>query len=102
MNAGMLAALAGCSGSSTSSVPPAATPSCESGAVIYDTGGTNGYGRLLVVSNGQVTAPTDLAFMPGKGAAFVVTEQDAAVSSQRGCFGQPSTCAMRPAVESES
>lgn len=75
MNAGMLAALAGCGGASTSGVPPAVTPSCEAGAVIYDTGGTNGYGRQSAVNNGQVTAPADLAFVPGKGGAFVVTEQ---------------------------
>jgi glucose/arabinose dehydrogenase len=76
-NACMLAALAGCGGSSssTSSVPPVVTPSCEGGTVVYDTGGTNGYGRQLAVSNGQVTAPTDLAFVPAKGTAFVVTEQ---------------------------
>ncbi len=75
MNACMLVTLVGCSGSSTKSVPPAMMPSCEGGAVVYDAGGTNGYGRLLAVGNRQVTAPTDLAFVPGKGAAFVVIEQ---------------------------
>jgi glucose/arabinose dehydrogenase len=43
--------------------------------VIYDNGGSNGYGRVLAVGDNEVSAPTDLAFVPGMGGAFVVVEQ---------------------------
>ncbi len=75
MGAGMLAAQTGCGVPGADSVLPIVIPSCEGGTVVYDTGGTNGYGRQSAVSSGQVTAPTDMAFVPGMGGAFVVIEQ---------------------------
>ncbi len=47
---------------------------CGSG-VIYDTGGTNGYGFELAVNAGAVSSPTDVAFIPGASNAFLVTSQ---------------------------
>jgi glucose/arabinose dehydrogenase len=69
-----LAVLTSCDGTTTGGAAPP-PPGCAGGAVVYDTGGTNGYGRQSAVDSGQVTAPTDLAFVPGAGAAFIVTEQ---------------------------
>lgn len=73
--AGMLVVMAGCNSSGTASTPPPASLGCASGVVIYDTRGTNGYGRQAAVNNDQVSAPVDLAFVPGLGTAFVVIEQ---------------------------
>jgi len=72
----MLLVLAACNGKS----PPAGSgsppgPTCQGGEVIYDTGGTNGFGRVHVTDASiQNFAPIDIAFMPG-GGAFVVASQ---------------------------
>jgi glucose/arabinose dehydrogenase len=56
--------------------PPAAIPTCQGGGVIYDTGGTNGFGRQYVTdTNIPAFAPIDLAFIPGSASAFVVASQ---------------------------
>jgi glucose/arabinose dehydrogenase len=73
--AGMAVLLAACPDKSSNTMPVALSD-CESGRVIYDTGGTNGYGRVLAVGDSEVSAPTDLAFVPGMAGAFVVIEQD--------------------------
>jgi len=52
--------------------------SCGSG-VIYDVGGTNGYGREYAVNTNTVSAPIDIAFIPGMGGAFVVISQSGIV-----------------------
>ncbi len=52
--------------------------SCGAG-VIYDTGGTNGYGRELAVNDGSISTATDMAFIPGMGGAFLVTSQSGRV-----------------------
>lgn len=51
------------------------TPTCANGGVFYDTNGTNGFGRQYVVNSGQVSAPIDIAFIPGSATAFVVIDQ---------------------------
>jgi glucose/arabinose dehydrogenase len=56
-------------------LPGGGQPPAACGAVIHDTGGTNGYGRAPVVNSGQVSLPTDLAFIPGSTTAFVVIDQ---------------------------
>lgn len=72
----LLVALTACNGSSSSKSRTAAVLlDCQGGTVIYDTGGTNGFGRVPVVDSDQLSAPTDLAFVPGMGGAFVVIEQ---------------------------
>lgn len=73
-----LAGLSGCGDGDNTINPPnfsIGTPPVACGAVIPDTGGTNGFAREAVVNSGQVSAPTDLAFIPGTTTAFVVTEQ---------------------------
>ena len=76
----MVVGVGGCGkdGGATTLVPPnisTGTPPAACGTVVFDTGGTNGYGREPVVNSGQLTAPTDIAFIPGSTKAFVVTEQ---------------------------
>ncbi len=51
---------------------------CGTG-VIYDQGGTNGYGRELVVNDNSISQPTDIAFIPGMTDAFLVVSQRGAV-----------------------
>jgi glucose/arabinose dehydrogenase len=76
LSVALVAVLSACFDSSGSNSRLAAVPiDCQGGTVIYDTGGTNGFGRVPVVDSGQVSAPTDLAFVPGMGGAFVVIEQ---------------------------
>ncbi|MDP6518503.1 MAG: PQQ-dependent sugar dehydrogenase, partial [Planctomycetota bacterium] len=45
------------------------------GTVIYDQGGTNGFGRELVITEDSVNNPTDMAFLPNDADAFLVTGQ---------------------------
>lgn len=56
---------------------PAQVPDCGN-AVIYDAGGTNGFGLQSVTIG--VTSPTDMSFIPGSPSAFVVTSQGGTVS----------------------
>ena len=51
------------------------TPTCANGGVLYDTNGTNGFGRQYAVNSNQVSVPTDIAFIPGSATAFVVIDQ---------------------------
>jgi glucose/arabinose dehydrogenase len=56
--------------------PPAAIPSCQGGGIVYDTGGTNGFGRQYVTdTNIPGYAPIDVAFIPGTPSGFVVASQ---------------------------
>ncbi|MCP4047560.1 MAG: hypothetical protein GY732_16415, partial [Gammaproteobacteria bacterium] len=49
--------------------------SCANKGVIYDDNGTNGYGRQMMINDGIVNNPTDLAFVPGSTTDFLVTAQ---------------------------
>ncbi|MCP4045401.1 MAG: PQQ-dependent sugar dehydrogenase, partial [Gammaproteobacteria bacterium] len=49
--------------------------SCANKGVIYDENGTNGYGRQMMINEGIVDNPTDLAFIPGSTTDFLVTAQ---------------------------
>ena len=70
--------LAACGGESNSS-PDTVTPiDCGTG-VIYDTGGTNGYGYELAVNASAVSLPTDIAFIPGSSNAFLLISQSGSV-----------------------
>lgn len=86
VNTGMLVMLASCNSGSTTGGGMSTSTNCAAGTVAYDSGGTNGYGRRAVVNDDQITAPTDLAFVPGAGMAFVVIEQEGyAVYYNGGC-----------------
>ncbi len=54
-------------------------PACGSGEVIYDSGGTNGYGRVPIVAENAIGAPTDIAFVPGGAGSFIVLGKYGAV-----------------------
>jgi len=74
----LLAGVTACGGGSS---PPAETVSpidCGAG-VIFDTGGTNGYGYQLAVNAAAVTLPTDMAFVPGSSNAALVISQSGSV-----------------------
>lgn len=74
----LLAGVIACGGGSN---PPAETVTpidCGTG-VIYDTGGTNGYGYELAVNAGAVTLPTDMAFVPGSSNTALVISQSGSV-----------------------
>lgn len=74
----LFAWLAAC-GSGSNSSPGTVTPiDCGTG-VIYDTGGTNGYGYELAVNAGAVSLPTDIAFIPGSSNAFLLISQSGSV-----------------------
>ena len=45
------------------------------GSIIYDQGGTNGFGRVLVVDETSLNKPTAMVFLPNDPDAFLVTEQ---------------------------
>jgi uncharacterized repeat protein (TIGR02543 family) len=49
------------------------------GSVIYDIGGTNGFGRELVVNEDSIDTPTHMAFLPTDPDAFLVTGQTGSV-----------------------
>jgi len=53
--------------------------SCANKGVIYDENGANGYGRQMMINEGVVSNPTDLAFIPGSTSNFVVTGQSGTV-----------------------
>jgi len=78
----LLTALMACgrnssSGGSTPAPPP---PTCQSGAVLYDTGGSNGFGRITMTDAAIPNfAPIDIAFVPGGGGAFIVASQNGRV-----------------------
>jgi len=55
-----------------------AVTSCGSG-VIYDQGGSNGYGLELAVNDGSISSATDIAFIPGMTDAFLVISQSGTV-----------------------
>lgn len=71
-------ALVACSSSSPPDLvePPPGAPACQTANVIYDTGGTNGFGRQYV-TNASIASfvPIDVAFIPGSFVAFVVASQ---------------------------
>ena len=66
------------SGGAAGSGASVSSTSCGAG-VIYDRGGTNGYGRELAVNDGSISSPTDIAFVPGMPAAFLVISQEGTV-----------------------
>jgi len=75
---GALAWLAACGGESNSASETVPTINCGTG-IIYDTGGTNGYGYELAVNAGAVSLPTDIAFIPGSSNAFLLISQSGSV-----------------------
>jgi len=52
---------------------------CANKGVIYDENGSNGYGRQMMINEGIVSNPTDLAFIPGSTSNFMVTAQSGTV-----------------------
>ena len=70
--------LAACGGESNSSSETVNSIDCGTG-IIYDTGGTNGYGYELAVNAGAVSLPTDIAFIPGSSNAFLLISQSGSV-----------------------
>lgn len=55
------------------------SPSCANKGVIYDENGTNGYGLQMMIDEGTVSNPTDLAFVPGSSTDFLVLAQSGTV-----------------------
>ena len=57
----------------------AGNATCANSVVTYDSGGTNGYGLQRVLEEGvagvDLAFPTSIAFLPGNGLRFLVTEQ---------------------------
>jgi len=70
--------LAACGGESSSSPETITSIDCGTG-IIYDTGGTNGYGYELAVNAGAISLPTDIAFIPGSSNAFLLISQSGSV-----------------------
>ena len=70
--------LTACGGESNSSPETVTSIDCGTG-IIYDTGGTNGYGYELAVNTGAVSSPTDIAFIPGSSNAFLLLSQSGSV-----------------------
>ena len=70
--------LTACGGESNSSPETVTSIDCGTG-IIYDTGGTNGYGYELAVNAGAVSLPTDIAFIPGSSNAFLLISQSGSV-----------------------
>jgi len=71
----MLAVLVACGGSSGEA--PLLGSTCQGGTVLYDTGGTNGVGRVAVTDATIANfVPIDIAFVPGSSTAFVVASQN--------------------------
>lgn len=73
-----LMALGACGAkSSPGGISPPPSASCQGGEVITDTGGSNGFGRVLVTDTAIPNyAPVDIAFIPGAGGAFLVASQN--------------------------
>ncbi len=61
----------------SASFSPIVVANCENAGVTFDAGGTNGFGLQQMISNSPmvVSNPTDIAFIPGGGGAFLVTAQ---------------------------
>lgn len=80
--AGLLFAMLVACGKNSSSggTPPPPVPTCQGGGILYDTGGSNGFGRVTVTDASIPNfAPIDIAFVPGAGGAFVVASQNGRV-----------------------
>lgn len=93
--ASVFVALVACQDSSNySDMTP--VPVCQ-GGVLYDTGGTNGFGRVAVTDSDFANfAPIDIAFVPGSMSAFVVVSQNGYLHYFNGA------CAPRNAVDLNS
>lgn len=57
---------------------PITAANCENGGVTFDVNGTNGFGLQQMINNSPlvISNPTDVAFIPGGGGAFLVTSQE--------------------------
>ena len=82
---------AGCSGTGTcvfdinadvtvnASFSAITVPTCDNKGIIFDNNGSNGYGLQMMINEGSVSNPTDLAFIPGSSTAFLVMAQSGVV-----------------------
>ncbi len=101
---------AGCSGTGTcvfdinSDVTVSASfsvitvPTCDNKGVIFDTNGTNGYGLQMMINEGSVSNPTDLAFIPGSSTAFLVLGQSGTVHYFNGACTEVNSINLRAVI----
>jgi len=74
----LVGGISACGGSFSTPIDDVATLNCST-EIIYDTGGTNGYGYEQAVNIDTINTPTDIAFIPDSNNAFLVTSQDGSV-----------------------